>query len=322
MDADETRLLTESLRALFAETSDPEGLPVALAELGWDEVTAEHPAAEALLFEEQGRARAVSGLLDGVVLRELGAPPTAAVAYRLGTGGDLFEPAAPVVDGTVRLDAVLRAVGPRASIVVPVAAPEGTRVLRVPSADVEVKEVAGLDPDGGWSRVTAALDPASAEPAPLWGQAVAAGRRALAAELVGLARAALELAVRHVTDRRQFGRPVGGFQAVRFRLAEVAVGIEAAAEAIRVAFADGGPLAAAVAKALAGAAVDRAVRQAAQVCGAMGLTWEFPLHEVMRRAYGLDMLFGDWETLTADLGRHVMAAGTLPQLDPFSVPAL
>src|SRR5438128_112020 len=74
MDADLAKLLTTSLRGMFAEGGDH---ATALTDLGWAEVRAAHPgAAEVLLFLEQGRSLVSSPLLDGVVLAELaGLPP-------------------------------------------------------------------------------------------------------------------------------------------------------------------------------------------------------------------------------------------------------
>jgi alkylation response protein AidB-like acyl-CoA dehydrogenase len=318
MDSEEIRALQSSLRDMFAQTkAEPGAVVTALHELGWHDVVTEEPTAEALLFEEHGRAQVVSRLLDDAVLAALGLQSAGtAVAYPLSRRDALMSTAA-VLDGDqLTLDAVVRTTaGVPESILVPTA----TTMLLVPSQEVDVCSVAGLDPDGSWSRLVGDVQVEtswSAVATAPWSVGVATGRRLLAAELVGLARAALDLATSHVTARHQFGRPIGSFQAVRFRLADAKVAIEAAAEAVRLAFAELSPLASAVAKALAGSAADIAVRQAMQVCGAMGLTWEFPLHPIIRRSYALDLLLGDTWTLTLALGRHVTGTAPMPQLDP------
>lgn len=325
MDADEYRLLRESLRSLFTEyAAAPEGLSAAVRELGWEDVVAEEPSAASLLFEEQGRSLAVSGLLDEIVLAALGidpaGPDAGAVVYPLGPRSAESGPTMPVDNRQMRLDGVLRTSGGAAErVLVPCATDAGIALFSIPTAVLAPHAVGGLDPEGGWSRISGvvALDDVKPLPAATWPEAVAAGRRALAAELVGVARATLDLAITHVTDRHQFGRPIGAFQAVRFRLAEVKVAIEAAAEAVRLAYAqDPDPLASAVAKALAGDAADLAVRQAAQVCGAVGSTWEFPLHRLIRRSFALDLVLGHAEGLRTELGRMVVRSAVTPQLDP------
>jgi hypothetical protein len=321
VDADEIRGLRSSLRELYAATSTaPDSIATALRELGWHEVVAEEPSAESLLFEEQGRAQFVSRLLDEAVLEALGLDPTGvAVAYPLNARDELFKPANPVQAARLNVDAIVRTVGPALEVIL---VPTTAGLLLIPRDELGVHVVAGLDPDGCWSRVTVDLGEDaswSAVPDAPWTFGVAIGRRLLAAELVGLARVALDAAIAHVTTRQQFGRPIGSFQAVRFRLAEAKVAIESATEAVRVAFAEPSPLASAAAKALAGTAAEVTVRHAAQVCGAMGLTWEFPLHFVMRRSFALDALLGSAEELTLALGRHLARSAELPQLDPLAL---
>ncbi|CAM3129638.1 acyl-CoA dehydrogenase family protein [Mycobacterium colombiense] len=323
MDAQEVHGLRSSLAELFTRSRvQPETVTAALRDLGWHEVVAEEPAAESLLFEEHGRANFVSRLLDDAVLAALGLDGTdIAVAYPLAPCDTLFKPATAVHSSRLNVDAVLRCVGTKPKNIL---VPTTTGLLLIPEPEVDMRIVAGIDPDGAWQRVKSDLRVDASWSVPLdapWSFGVAIGRRLLAAELVGLARAALDAAVAHVTTRSQFGRPIGSFQAVRFRLAEAKVAIESATEAVRLAFAEPSPLASAVAKALAGTAIDVTVRHAAQVCGAMGLTWEFPLHPVVRRGFVLDGLLGSAEELTLALGAHVTRSAELPQLDPLAVDA-
>jgi alkylation response protein AidB-like acyl-CoA dehydrogenase len=130
----------------------------------------------------------------------------------------------------------------------------------------------------------------------LWVGAVAAGRLALSHELVGVGQAMLDLAVRHVTDRTQFGVPLGTFQAVQHRLAEVHVELEAARAITRTAWVGGDPSAAAAAHLAARGAVESATRQCHQVMGAIGCTWEHDMHRYIRRGLLLAMLLNpdDW----------------------------
>lgn len=330
MEAAEVEELQNSLRSLFDTVGDdPAAVPTALDELGWDDVVAEEPRASTLLFEEIGRAGVSVQLLDVAMLTTLGIDSRAtSIGYPLTPLSKLFEPSVPVNGDTVSVQAVVRTLGSFPErVLIPIGS-EPTSVLLVPAAKLDIRVVDGLDRAGGWARVNQRLTP---QPSWVrrttigWSEAVALARRLLAAELVGLARAALQLAAQHVTQRHQFGRSIGSFQAVRFRLADTKVAIEAAAEAIRVADVDNTPLSAAIAKALAGAAADSAVRNAAQVCGAMGLTWEFGLHSIIRRSYALDILLGNTAELIAAFGRRATdqsSAGVpITAPDPLIVPA-
>lgn len=111
-------------------------------------------------------------------------------------------------------------------------------------------------------------------------RALEVGALACSAQLLGAGRALLEASVRHAAVRVQFGRPVGGFQAVKHRLADVAIGLEfarplldAAAQALA---ADAGTAARDVsaAKVACAEAAYRAARAALQVHGAIGYTAE------------------------------------------------
>ena len=326
LGAEEIGLLREGLQAVFVKSGDTDSLAAALVDLGWDDVVAQVPEAVALLFEEQGYGGAASGLLDAVVLTAagLGDLPGAAIVYPLPGPGGLFDPAAGTADGRLDFAGVARANGSGSipeTLIVPVVADRQTTLVRIAGSALTPRPIGGLDPDGGWLEVTGTVpldQSATLAVSPEgWVTAVAAGRRALSAELLGIARRALEVAVQTVTARHQFGRAVGSFQAVRFRLADAKVAIESAADLLRLAFRDTDPLAAATAKALAGAAADTTLRQAMQVCGAMGLTWEFPLHHGYRRATALDGLLGDTDNLTTAIGRYIGTGPTLPQLEPF-----
>jgi hypothetical protein len=147
-----------------------------------------------------------------------------------------------------------------------------------------------------------------------WAGSVAAGRRALAHELCGLGRAMLALAVDHARERRQFGQPIGAFQAVKHRLAEAKVALTAAEAAAGEAWADPGPLTALLAKLWAGRAARLTAKQAQQVLGGMGFTWEHPFHRHVRRTILLDSLLGSSTELTRELGRTLLDSGDVPRL--------
>ncbi|HEX6416952.1 MAG TPA: acyl-CoA dehydrogenase family protein, partial [Acidimicrobiales bacterium] len=133
---------------------------------------------------------------------------------------------------------------------------------------------------------------------------------------VGAARAMLDLARQHALERVQFGRPIAGFQAVRHRLAETLVAVEAADAALAGAWDDGSPFAAGVAKAVAGRSARTAARHCQQVLAGIGFTTEHPLHRYVRRVLVLDRLLGDARTLTRRLGEDLLAARALPSILP------
>lgn len=125
------------------------------------------------------------------------------------------------------------------------------------------------------------------------GALAATGRTAaavLAAEAVGAAAGALERTVTYVKEREQFGRAIGSFQAVKHRLADLYVRVEAARSAAYHAARDpaAGPLA--LAQALEAARI--VAGEAVQLHGGIGFTWEHEAHLYVKRAAGDELLFG------------------------------
>ena len=125
----------------------------------------------------------------------------------------------------------------------------------------------------------------------------------LAAEQVGGADRCLELARNHAIDRRAFGQPIGAFQAIKHRIAEMYVANQIArANCLEAALLihsgmDGAAMAAA-ARISAIEAYDLATREGIQVFGGMGVTWESDMHLHLRRARSTASLFGSrliWE---------------------------
>ena len=114
----------------------------------------------------------------------------------------------------------------------------------------------------------------------------------------------------------QFGRPIGSFQAVRHRLAESLIALEAADSLLAAAWDDPSPVLAAMAKGMAGRAARTAARHCQQVLAGIGFTAEHPFHRFFRRVVVLDQLLGAGTALTRQLGTDVLATGTLPPAFP------
>jgi alkylation response protein AidB-like acyl-CoA dehydrogenase len=121
---------------------------------------------------------------------------------------------------------------------------------------------------------------------------------ALSAEQVGAARQALDLTVAYAKVRVQFGRAIGGFQALAHRMADLHVLVEsarslsyAAAQAAAGQAPDTG-LRAAAAKVYCSETLQRVAAEMIQLHGAIGITWEHEAHRYLKRAHGAAQLFG------------------------------
>lgn len=141
------------------------------------------------------------------------------------------------------------------------------------------------------------------------------GALACAAGLVGAAEQLLDLAVGYASQREQFGRPIGSFQAVKHSLADVKVKLEYARPLVyraahSVARGDvRRALHVSMAKAEAGEAATFAARRALQAHGAIGYTWEQDLHLWMRRAWSLDLAWGPRRLHRERVAEAVLAPG-------------
>ncbi|TMR90214.1 acyl-CoA dehydrogenase family protein [Nonomuraea basaltis] len=133
------------------------------------------------------------------------------------------------------------------------------------------------------------------------------GIAALAAEQVGGAQRCLEMAVEHAKGRRQFGRPIGSFQAIKHKLADVLLLVESARSAAGAAARDG------VFAAIAGSYCTEAYLAAAgeniQVHGGIGVTWEHPAHRYLKRATSDAQLFCPPQTHRARLAERIFGNG-------------
>ena len=154
------------------------------------------------------------------------------------------------------------------------------------------------------ARLTFAGTPAVAVGRPGNGAAVLDGvlqlaAVALAAEQVGGTQRCLDMAVAYARERMQFGRPIGSFQAIKHRCADLLLDAETARSAAYYAgwcAANGDddlPVAAAMAKAHCSDAYFRAAAENIQIHGGIGFTWEHPAHLYFKRAKSSQLMFGD-----------------------------
>ncbi|HXH87669.1 MAG TPA: acyl-CoA dehydrogenase, partial [Gaiellaceae bacterium] len=135
---------------------------------------------------------------------------------------------------------------------------------------------------------------------------------ALALEAVGVSQKALELGIEYVSQREQFGKKIGSYQAVSHPLADTYVETELARSlAYWAAWSvseedEGAPVAVAAAKSFCAETAVRACERSIQVHGGIGFTWEHPLHRYYKRAQWIDAFGGH-----AAVQRRVVAASLL-----------
>jgi alkylation response protein AidB-like acyl-CoA dehydrogenase len=139
---------------------------------------------------------------------------------------------------------------------------------------------------------------------------------ALAAEMLGTARRLFEMTLAYAKQREQFDHPIGSFQAIQHKLANMALTLERAWSAVyyaAMAIDAGDPerhRAAHVAKASAGEAAKLCAKDGIQVHGGIGFTWEHDLHLYIRRAYGDEHLLGSTAWHHDRLGELLMPTGS------------
>ena len=282
----------------------------------------------AVVLEELGRAAApvpflTSAVVATVVLRngdhgllaELASgEKTAALAVPLSTAWSDSIPA--VTNDGGRLAGTLTSVAGAIEadvLLVPARSSDELSVYAVPAADAVIRPLISLDMTRQIADVsldavagTAVLGSGAAEPA--LREALVAGAALLASEQVGIARWCLETTVAYLKERKQFGRAVGGFQAIKHRLADLAVGVESATAAARYAAAtlaagdEDQLIASSVAQAYLSDLAVTAAEEAVQLHGGIGMTWEHPAHLYLKRAKADQIAFG-----TAGLHRARLA---------------
>jgi len=173
------------------------------------------------------------------------------------------------------------------------------------SALGDVAEVAGMDDHIGLGHVATGSFPVlhRLEGPELWHQALVLG----AAYLAGICDSVCEMAASYARMRQQFGQPIGAFQAVKHRCADMAIGVEAVGSQLAVAAlavteqrADAG-FQALSAKIVAGNCAIVSAEENIQVHGAIGTTADLSAHLFLKRAHVMDMLFGSCRFLKSRL---------------------
>ncbi len=147
-----------------------------------------------------------------------------------------------------------------------------------------VKAAALGDVGSGWSALSKTLDQAAV---------------GLANEMVGGAQKVLEMSVQYAKDRVQFGRPIGSFQAIKHKCADMLLEVESAKSAAYYAAwsaaedNDELPVVASLAKAYCSDAYFHAAAENIQIHGGIGFTWEHDAHLYFKRAKSSEILLGD-----------------------------
>ena len=273
--------------------------------------------AVAVLFENQGATTTASAALDVLLADALGVQSdrTAVVLPLLRR----TEAPGRLLGDRCRVQGLATAALDRCDTVLVVAEGEsgGRTTCAIDPGQVQRRKVQGIDPALALFEVAGEIDVTAAHRTPAdWASALALGQLALGHELVGAGRTMLDLARTHALEREQFGRPIATFQAVRHRLAESLVALEAAAALLDAAWDDPSPVTAAMAKALAGRSARVTARHCQQVLAGIGFTTEHPLHRSIRRTILLDQLLGAGSTLTRRLGADIVSRAALPAAFP------
>jgi alkylation response protein AidB-like acyl-CoA dehydrogenase len=303
-----TRATPDRVREHAEAGTDDDALWGELVELGWPGIAIgeEHGGSGlglvelAVLATELGRAVApvpfLSTAMAGVVLQAAGSDAQRARWLPGLASGEQT--------GTVALAGQLVPDAQRAAVLVLVA-PDGSGATVLAREDADVAPVAAIDPTRRYAQV-------AGDGEPLGGDVAAGIDRALvavAAELVGVCDSALEMTVAYVKDRRQFGVPVGAFQATSHRCAQMLLDTERARAATLFSAwaADAAPErlgeAAAMAKAMASDAGRDVTASAIQAHGGIGFTWEADVHWRLKRAHLDAALLGGASVHRARLAR-------------------
>lgn len=302
---------------------DPAKARQGLLGAGWlDALHEDEPVAAALLFRLQGRTRCDAGALDDVLTSRV------ARSWPLAADGDLAvaHPLTRTGAGPTTHAVLAARRHARRLLWVERLFPEKLQILEVPDG-WPGDTVRGVDPSFGLIPLTGRPGTpvgewSGAEARSVWKGAVAAGRVAIAHQMTAAALALVELANGYAKERRQFGVPIGSFQAVKHRLADALVAVEAADAAAVAAATSRSDTGAGVAKVLACRAAAVAGRNCLQVFGGIGFTTEHDFHRYYRRNLVLERFLGDGPEIEAELGATLRAApanGTVIELD--DVPA-
>ncbi len=298
--SEERELLRDTVAALVDKHASPAAVRSAIeSERGYDEslwkLLCEQVGAAALVVPEE-LGGAGGELADAaVVLEELGRAlvPTpllgttlAELALLAADQQDteaLEELAAGTKIGAVAFDADLVINGDVADIVI---AADGEQLRRLTKftahrvdamdvtrrlARVEPQEASGIGADPGLADTAAIL---------------------LAAEQIGAAARCLDLTVAYTKDRVQFGRPIGSFQALKHRMADLYVAVQSARAVVNEAIAEPSSTSAALARFSASEAFSKVAGEAVQMHGGIAITWEHDIQLYFKRAHGSAQLLG------------------------------
>jgi alkylation response protein AidB-like acyl-CoA dehydrogenase len=279
--------------------------------------------ATAALLAAPGSGELLPGLASGDVTAALAVPftqmaGTPARGVRVAPPRQADEPGVTRLSGTVTsvADATLAGV-----LLVPAdGVPFGLYAVRADAPGVTLAPVVSLDPTRPLCDLTFEEAPGTAVATGEDGTAavraaLTAGAAMLASEQLGVAERCLETTVAYVRERRQFARPVGSFQALKHRLADVWIAVTQARAAARYAAAclaagdPDTPVAVALAKAACGEAAIHAAQECVQLHGGIGFTWEHPAHLYLKRAKSGSLAFGAPD-------RHRAVLASLVELPP------
>ena len=253
-------------------------------------------------------------------------------AFAVADRGGAFDPAAVTVtaDGDALTGAIERVVdaGAADDLLVAADGPDGLGLYAVAAAGpgVERTPLVTLDltrPQATirFSDAPARLVAGADEAERVIGHALQVGSALLAVEQVGASQHLLHLSVDYAKSRLQFGRPIGSFQAVKHRLADLLVELEHARSTAYHAVSaltdgtDDPALAASIAQATCSAAFSRIAADTIQVHGGIGFTWEHQAHLYLKRATTDAALLG-----TAEQHRSRVAALVLDTAEAERVP--
>ena len=320
----EFELFSGTLNELFARHT-LDDIELQLEDFGVGEFLTEQPAdAVPLVFGLQGANATSSSILNQLMVSQLrpliGDDVRGWTALLPGSPGAVSTSGA-LQDGWVEIDGLYLGSAPRGQAILAAESPGGvptvaTVDLAHSGLTVSVQE--GLDPWLLLHTVTGSAPATVAgeenESRSAWESAVMWARIALAHEILGTVRTSLELATEHAKERTQFGRPIGSFQAVKHRLAEVLIYAEGAQASADSSAVDPTVLGSLVAKSMSGKTARLAARNCLQVMGGIGFTWEHPLHRYQKRAILLDTVLGSSTYLPTAIGSILNAAGSVPRL--------
>jgi alkylation response protein AidB-like acyl-CoA dehydrogenase len=200
-----------------------------------------------------------------------------------------------------------------------VVARNGVFVVDANAPGIEITPMKGMDLTRKQYSVRFNATPAEAlgSPAAL-ARALDVATAALAAEMVGGMQRTLEMAVEYAKTRKQFGKPIGMFQAVQHQCADMYLETESARSAAYYAAwaleenAPDAAVAVSIAKMYASDTCRTVGNRGIQIQGGMGFTWENDLHLYYRRAKVSETTFGDAAFHRERIARHVIDAGALP----------